>query len=160
VSLENFNYYRDPRVIAGMRSRAWTIESATRGGVTLTLHEDLVETLVADGVYPADWTGELTVPAQAVVCGTCDGHGKVVNPSIDAGGIADDDDFWADDYDDETGESRYHRGDYDVPCPECRGLRVVFEPELPPAVSAAVEAWQVEEDAYLRECLAERRMGC
>lgn len=160
MSLEDWNYYNDPRVVAGMRARAWTVEAASRQGVTLTFREDLTEAIIEEGLYPEDWAGELTVPASAVVCSTCDGHGKVVNPSIDAGGIGGDDDFWLDDYDEESGESRYMRGDYDITCPECRGLRVVFEPELPAAVVEVVRSWQDDENAHHRECLAERRMGC
>lgn len=160
MSLEDWNYYNDPRVIASLRSRAWTVDAMSRGLVSLTLREDIASSLIEDGCYPEDWTGELTLAATAVVCDTCSGHGKVVDPAIDAGGIGADDDFWVDDYDEETGTSRYHRGDYDIVCPACRGLRVVFEPEFPRTVAAVIEAWQRDEDAHLRECLAERRMGC
>lgn len=160
MSLEDWNYYNDPRVIASLRSRAWTIDEMSRGLVRLTLREDIASSLIEDGCYQEDWTGEMTLAVTAVVCDTCSGHGKVVDPSIDAGGIGAGDDFWVDDYDDGTGESRYHRGDYDIPCPACRGLRVVFEPEFPATVDAVIRAWRRDEDAHLRESLAERRMGC
>lgn len=62
---------------------------------------------------------EWVVPVKYEVCDTCGGKGKHVNPSIDAHGIsteefAEDPDF----------ADAYWRGEYDVPCNECHGLRV------------------------------------
>ena len=57
------------------------------------------------------------------VCGTCEGRGKHVNPSIDAHGLTRED-F---DEDPDFAES-YFRGDYDMPCNECHGRRVVPVP--------------------------------
>lgn len=133
---------------------------------------------------------EVTVfPATFVVCELCNGKGSHVNPSIDAGGISFDDEFWADDYDDnyddeadydldgdcdeadalrkEIATSRYRRGDYDVPCVCCAGKRVVLQIDRSASeragLGAALKAWDehLEEEAeYAAERRAERRMGC
>lgn len=54
------------------------------------------------------------------VCPTCEGRGSHVNPGIDAEGLS------AEDFaEDPDFEESYFRGDYDVPCAECGGARVV-----------------------------------
>ena len=75
----------------------------------------------ADG---CDTCGEGTIeedlPAKFEVCGTCSGKGSHVNPSIDGNGLS------REDFDaDPDFEESYFRGDYDVRCHECDGLRVV-----------------------------------
>lgn len=100
---------------------------------------------------------ELEIPAKYEVCGTCEGKGSHVNPSIDSHGIspeefAEDRDF----------EESYFRGDYDVPCNECHGQRVTPVPDeaqLTPELKAQVEIWQ--EDFYNTRQIEymERRMG-
>ncbi len=71
-------------------------------------------------------TGEGTawrVPCRFEVCGSCDGRGRYVNPSIDAHGLT------ADDFaEDPDFAEDYFRGVYDVTCDECRGQRVVPVP--------------------------------
>ncbi len=106
-------------------------------------------------------------PAKFVACTLCEGKGKHVNPSIDAGGISTDDEFWADDQDDDAEEdeesSRYARGDYDVTCYACKGARVVPVIDTDAADATRVAAYEekLEDDAeYEAECRAERRMGC
>ena len=91
------------------------------------------------------------------VCGTCNGRGAYVNPSIDSHGLSredfDDDPDFADDY---------RRGCYDVSCSECGGARVVpviDEDENPAELvkeiqDAERDAWQ-----YARDCVREREMG-
>lgn len=105
-------------------------------------------------------------PAKFEVCDLCDGKGKHVNPNIDAGGICEDDEFWDDDMDEETGESRYMRGDYDVPCNCCGGKRVVLTIDRAACTSDELKAALAEYDQHLRdeaeyeaERRAERRMG-
>lgn len=126
--------------------------------------EDCTNELNAALGFPADWTPEphvIVLRAVYEVCDTCNGKGTHVNPDIDAGGICGDDDFWHDDYDDETGESRYMRGDYDVACYECHGKRVV------PVAAEDNDAddlklWhkkQRDDYAYDAERAAERRVG-
>ena len=67
----------------------------------------------------------MDVPFEWGVCPTCDGDGTCVAPSVDAGGIP------AHRMVEEPGFARrYHRGTYDVECPECSGKRVV--PALAP----------------------------
>lgn len=109
------------------------------------------------------------LPAHYEVCDTCHGKGKHVNPSIDAGGISSDDEFWEDDWDydgPEGGQSRYMRGDYDVPCYECKGVRVVLDVNEDLAKHQCPESLEryydrlKDEASFHAERMAELRMGC
>jgi hypothetical protein len=99
---------------------------------------------------------EIEIPAEYEVCGTCEGKGSHVNPSIDSHGLTRED-F---DEDPDFAES-YMRGDYDQPCNECGGQRVA--PRV--ADRATAEEKQIAEDSinsqieYEEMCAAERRMG-
>lgn len=62
------------------------------------------------------------LPTKYGVCPRCDGAGSHVNPNVDGHGITAEE--WERDWDDESREG-YFRGDYDVSCEECHGLRVV-----------------------------------
>lgn len=60
------------------------------------------------------------LPSKFEVCARCRGAGKHVNPSIDGDGLT------REDFDEDPDfEESYFRGDYDVSCEECDGLRVV-----------------------------------
>lgn len=64
----------------------------------------------------------VTLPAKFEVCGTCNGKGRHVNPSIDAHGLS------AEDFaEDPSFKEDYFTGVYDVDCAECGGKRVVPE---------------------------------
>ena len=67
---------------------------------------------------------EVEIPVEFEVCGTCEGKGRHVNPSIDAHGITEDE--WGQWSDDE--QDLYLSGGYDVECHECAGRRVVPVP--------------------------------
>lgn len=62
------------------------------------------------------------LPTHNEVCPRCQGEGKHVNPSIDGHGITAGE--WDRDWDEDSREN-YFSGVYDVPCHECKGLRVV-----------------------------------
>ena len=150
MTLDDLNYINDPRVQNADEMRAvWERFSEDRMTLTFTLFCDDVD----------DGEEELELPARYAVCPTCHGSGEHTNPAIDAGGL------WErneDDYDPETGEDRYSRGDYDVTCWTCQGKRVV--PELDRAnvddeVLARVEAWEQAEADFRTVQLAERRAG-
>lgn len=101
-------------------------------------------------------------PCTFEVCGTCDGKGKHVNPSIDAHGITQDE--WENDWSYEDREN-YFSGMYDVQCNECKGRRVVPEinhdilSEDQKKARSLLREWQEDEEDYRRICEAERRMG-
>jgi len=57
------------------------------------------------------------LPCKFAICDECNGHGSYVNPSIDAGGLTQEDISDWDDYDREM----YFGGGYDVTCSECKG---------------------------------------
>jgi hypothetical protein len=84
----------------------------------------------------------------------------VVNPSIDCGGISDDD-FRADpDF-----EEAYFSGMYDINCPECEGKRVVAQVKtsqlsgLTKRIWDWAQEWEEESARSARESAAERAMG-
>lgn len=74
--------------------------------------------------FTEPFTGKMRIPAKYEVCETCCGRGKHVNPSIDSNGLTQED--FAEDPD--FGDA-YWRGDYDVPCSQCGGERVVPAPD-------------------------------
>lgn len=100
---------------------------------------------------------DVEIPVVYEVCGTCEGKGTHVNPSIDSNGLsaedfADDPDFAED----------YFSGRYDQPCNECGGQRVVPAIDVDRAGSELTKIahdWIESYYAYQRECEAERRMG-
>ena len=97
----------------------------------------------------------IEVTTRYVVCDCCEGSGKVVNPSIDAGGLM------RDDFDDDPDfEEGYFSGRYDVKCPSCDGLRVIAVPEFPSWLQALIDDYDRDDAAYVAERAAELRMGC
>jgi hypothetical protein len=61
-------------------------------------------------------------PAKMIVCYTCDGTGKTVNPDIDGNGLT------AEDFDqDPDFEEAYFAGAYDITCRTCKGKNVIAE---------------------------------
>ena len=97
---------------------------------------------------------EVEVPCVYAVCGTCDGRGSHVNPSVDSRGISPEE-F---DEDPEFAES-YFAGAYDVACYECRGLRVVPAPDadhLTAEVKSALEEAEERRAADARYDAEER----
>jgi hypothetical protein len=97
-------------------------------------------------------------PFKFDVCGTCDGKGKHVNPSIDSEGITGSEmeelgpEFMED----------YMGGVYDVPCAECGGQRVVPVVDEDRADKKCLDAfreWQEAEWEHARTVDAERRSG-
>ena len=66
----------------------------------------------------------LKVPAVYMVCPRCEGRGSYVNPDIDRGGIS------REAFDaDPIYKEEYFSGKYNMTCIECKGLRVVQEPD-------------------------------
>ena len=95
--------------------------------------------------------------ARYEVCGLCNGHGKHVNPSIDAHGISADE-F----YEDPDFADAYRAGAYDVTCYRCGGNRVEPVIDEGSADPEALAAWRAREEARessRREYEMERRMG-
>ena len=88
------------------------------------------------------------------VCGQCRGSGKVVNPSIDCGGLTQED-F----YDDPDFEEAYMSGRYDQTCPNCGGKRVEAIPQFPEWLNKAIADHDESEWEGIRESCQERAMG-
>lgn len=99
------------------------------------------------------------IPWRYQVCGTCEGRGTHVNPSVDSQGISEEE--FAEDPD---FRENYMSGMYDVTCGECGGQRVVAEPDWD-ALKGKPELLEKLEDAMneaassARESRIEREMG-
>lgn len=132
MTIDDFNFAADSRNQPGKR-------------VTIEIEQD-------DGSF-----AEIELPTKWEVCSVCDGNGKHVNPSIDAGGLTHDD--FADDPD---FAAEYFGGTYDVTCQRCGGRtteRVVDWDALTPEQRDAYDEQQRADAAYEAERLAEIRMG-
>ena len=111
---------------------------------------------------------EAELPARFEVCGSCEGHGTHLNPSI--GQHAYTAEEFYESFDEEQAAEYFKRGGrYDVTCEECQGKRVVAVVNLTEAecrsaeqreALAAYKRKQRDDWEYERECAAERRMGC
>lgn len=95
-------------------------------------------------------------PAKMIVCYTCRGTGKTVNPAIDGNGLS------RDDFDqDPDFEEGYFRGDYDVTCRTCKGQNVIADLDRAaanrnPKLRALLKAKDKEEADDRREYDSER----
>lgn len=96
----------------------------------------------------------IEVATKFEVCDMCTGHGTVVNPSIDAGGLSYDD-F----YEDPEFADNYVNGQFDTTCPRCNGLRVEAIPQFPPWLNEAIDQFNRDDAASVAEQCAELRMG-
>lgn len=96
----------------------------------------------------------MNLPSKYEVCDECSGSGKVVNPSIDAGGISYDD-F----HEDPDFEEDYFSGRYDVNCPSCNGKRVQSHPQFPEWLAKAIQDRDESVWDGINENCAELRMG-
>ena len=100
---------------------------------------------------------EIKIPAKYEVCPNCEGKGSHVNRAIDGHGLS------REDFDEDPDfREDYMSGVYDVPCDQCKGTRVVLEPDEGLATSEQMKAYQEYWDS-IRETNAiyeaERRMG-
>jgi len=138
MNSEDRNYYSDYRVRASSHKKWYRALDQKRMVATIIAEDD--EGNETEFETPFTWE----------VCPTCDGKGKHVNPSIDAGGIS------AEEFnnDPEFAED-YCSGRYDVCCYNCGGLRVVAVTD-----DSRVIAAEEEQREYERMRDSERRMGC
>ena len=142
-NMENYNYWNDSRTIAGMVPKP-KIQTTANGT------HILFETEGDDGVITVHW-----LKTRWEVCGTCDGEGRHVNPSIDASGITDTE--WAEWEPDDR--MMYTSGAYDQTCNECKGKRVVPVVDETDPMAKAYDKFRQECWDDARESAAERAMG-
>ena len=118
--LEERNYMMDRRTNAKNAFEGYDPRSKTIT-VSFTKYlddDDMYED--EDGNWHEEEEVTLRLPAKMEVCDLCSGSGKVVNPSIDAGGLT------QDDFDrDPDFEEEYFSGAYDIGCPQCNGNNVM-----------------------------------
>jgi len=100
-----------------------------------------------------------TIPAKYAVCDNCEGKGTQVNPNVDGNGLTQEDfDEQGPDFFDD-----YMSGVYDIPCLECKGLRVVLvadENRLTAEQMQEYNQYLDDEYAYQQEMYWERMAGC
>lgn len=99
-----------------------------------------------------------TMPMHNIVCPSCGGRGKYVNPGIDSHGLS-----YRDFAEDPDFEEAYWRGHYDMQCEECEGHNVV--PTLNEAMCTPEQIKWYESfwNEYYDHCAereAEMRAGC
>ena len=149
MTISEVPHLNDPRVIAMEQGSAW--KGYDRRTNTITV--DFTDPHTSDSL-------QATFPAKMVVCEVCEGHGTVVNPSVDAGGVT------AEKMADQEFAEQYGSGMFDTTCPHCEGYRVV--PDIDHADSDSLLAWKymkskelwMREQAVIRaEEMAERRAG-
>lgn len=110
--------------------------------------------------YLNDDGDEIELPAKYEVCPTCRGKGTHVNPAIDGHGLT------REDFDEDPDfEEAYFRGDYNVPCEECKGTRVVLVPNEPQCDKKALGEYHDAQDRaaqeHRSECITRmRESGC
>ena len=132
--IDRMNYFNDPRV------------NPSKARVTIEIEDPKT----GEGV-------EIELPTKWEICDLCNGEGRHVNPSIDAGGISgeaflEDPDFAED----------YMAGAYDVACNACGGAGKVKVPDydqLTEDQRKALEEQQMADAAYEAERRAELIMG-
>lgn len=148
--LEQYNYEMDYRTQAARKDKPKPTEDGREMTVYLGENEEGEEEYA-------------TLPCKFEVCRTCNGKGSHVNPSIDAGGLTQEDFYeQGDDFREE-----YFGGVYDVTCYECSGLRVTPEVnwgliQNDEKLKEQYNRWQkrLADDAeYESICAMERRRG-
>lgn len=145
--LDTFNYYNDRRTqVEYRRNRIKVVEE---GENFATIEVDL-----------GDVTETHRVPVKYGVCPCCRGRGSVVNPSIDAGGITEED------FERDPGfREDYMAGRFNVTCGQCRGKRVVFGmtevmAHLPSETQVQLTELMDDDEDFLRVQMAEMSFGC
>jgi hypothetical protein len=159
MSIDDLNYYNDPRVIAGEKGSR-LFEIVTKNDA-MTGHYLIGDDEFAEEIG-AKWSDKafefyVEVALHYEVCPTCEGKGHHVNPSIDANGLT------ASDFEDDPDFRReYMSGTYDVQCYGCKGLRVVPEidwDKVNPKVREIIEKIEKADAEYAAISRAERAMG-
>jgi len=142
---------------------------------TLTVTMNQAQTFITFSIEDEDaaelgeegWAHQF--PLAFVVCDTCSGKGKIVNPSVECDGGGFTQSEWNEAcYEDPDFADDYFSGVYDIACPECSGQRVIpwvneelvkNNPDWKKVRKRIDELQRMEaEDAAMRE--AERRFGC
>ena len=145
MSIEDANYYGDRRVRARNRREWYTRLDENRMQATVVIEDEEGD------------EAEHLIPFKFVVCDTCDGKGKHVNPSVDSNGLT------ADDFDqDPDFKEDYFGGLYDVTCYGCGGRRVVpviDEENADADLLRRLREQEEHREEYARIRRAERRYG-
>lgn len=152
MSLDNYNYHRDPRT--WNVPRAYEVLEEGPDATKVQLCDELLEALQDDETLAEDHDGVITAQTKNEVCDQCQGSGTMVNPSIDAGGISGDDM-----HDDPEFAEAYFSGAYDMTCNCCKGRRVVASLTFPEAIQKAIRVFETDAYDHAAESAAERAMG-
>lgn len=153
-ALDNWNYANDSRTQGPAKSPVLYFAGCGKCG-TMNNEADEQACDCSDYEYVEQ---EMKLPMSWQVCLVCDGEGKHVNPSIDAGGISreqfhDDPDF----------AEQYWNGDFDQTCTRCNGRTTVPSVNWDALTPKQVELYEAQLSAdaeYAAERRAEIMMGC
>ena len=137
-SLENVNYYSDPRTIAQLAGSP-LILGANKARQKLFLDPSIIQEFpdlpkgpmhqILEGLEYVQFQGQeaivINAPVHLSICPMCEGDGTVVDPKIDSSG-------WSrEDLDqDPEFEKAYHAGIYDMQCPNCKGNKTIHTVNL------------------------------
>jgi len=150
MNLEDMNYWGDRRVIAALYDKPEL--SADRKSMKVSISYNGTGEMEGHVIDEDIW-----VPIRFIVCPLCEGRGSHMDPSIDAGGLT------QEDFERDPGFAEdYHSGAYLQKCNQCKGERVVPVPWL--AVMDSETAKRVKEHTDMklelaRELARERRYG-
>lgn len=156
--MEERNYFMDPRTNAENAWEGFDPETNTIE-ISWTKYLDIGQTdeeLDEEGIGSEEEEEvTLRLPARFEVCDLCNGKGTTVNPSIDAGGLS------QEDFDEDPDfEEEYFSGMYDIPCPQCRGKRVIpviNEAAMSKEQKAAYDEYTEEQQEIAKDNYADRR---
>jgi hypothetical protein len=142
----------DRRIIKAITNNAFKLTGETRKEkYEIEFSERFMEYLEEDGI---EVENPVFVSVTMHVCGTCNGKGTIVHPSIDGNGLT------REDFDnDPQFEEDYFDGVYDIRCTECEGLRVVAEPNFNSEIAKIYSKFLADEDYAERERYWEMKMG-
>ena len=151
MSIENLNYYNDPRVRGAARANRGDSATDPQGNdcIKFSVEIDHEDGSVEEVVH--------LLPAKYAECSVCGGKGTHVNPSVDCGGLTRED-FGRD----PSFEKSYRSGAHDVTCYTCKGKRVELIVDESRCDKDILKRYQddLQQQAWDDEVSAqERRMG-
>lgn len=131
-SLENQNYFSDPRTIAQLAGSSFLLganKAKHKIFLDLTILSmefndssvlALIEKLGTKVQFQNQAAIAMDAPIHNSICLMCEGEGTVVDPNVDSCGLSDQD------FDDDPEfKNAYFDGAYDIKCPTCKGSKII-----------------------------------
>jgi hypothetical protein len=149
AAIDNWNYYRDPRVANAGDNKAPILF----GCETCYQPEGCCD--CTDDQYGS---GQIALPTRWTVCPTCNGAGRHVNPAIDCNGLT-----AADFAEDPDFEEAYFGGTFDQTCNQCAGRTTVPAVDRDACNPALLAAFDEQQNSYYDDLATQRAelaLGC